>query len=62
MLAYRVMLATGALIPVGLLAVIMLHTGWEAVAAALTVLFGFAFVAAAIAIGVGGDRLRPRGT
>lgn len=62
MFAYRIMLISGALLPIGILEVVLLHTGWEAVAAALTIMCGLAFVASAIVIGAAGDRLRPRGT
>ena len=62
MFAYRIMLVSGALIPIGIFAVYLLHNGWEAVAAALTIFAGLAFVGAAVVIGAAGDRLRPRGT
>jgi hypothetical protein len=60
MAAVTAFILTGATMIVALVAVFLLSGGWQAAAAGLAILAGFAFIAVVAALEAEGDGLAPR--
>ncbi len=57
MKSYMAFWLSGPLVVIGIVAVILVHGGWEAAAAAFTIAAALVFLASLIALASAGDRL-----